>query len=135
LSAQFFQPKPFAGYRFFSRSLLKSPGFLLVIALSVVLLATTGFVFFHFWARVSSSRAIVLFGLFYLGGQMVRTVQRHRRIHELYLTGQISDAKTDPAMLAVLDVAEQSMIDGLWYGLFTTLACVALLGHFLERLH
>jgi hypothetical protein len=99
------------------------------------MIATSGFVFFRFSTRMSSSRAAVLFGLLYLGGQIVQTVQRHRRIHELYLTSQISDAKTDPAMLAVLDVAEQSMIDGLWYGLLATLAFVALLGHFLERLN
>ena len=105
------------------------------MALFVVFILASAYVFYNFWSRMSSSMAMGLLIMLYLGvvGPVFRTFQRHQRLHELYLTGKISNVGPESSLNVILDVAERSMIDGLFFGLLSILAFLALLARFLYR--
>jgi hypothetical protein len=118
----------------FSRPLLRSRSFLVVILALSVLILFSAFVFCNFWSRMSSSTATGLFILLYLGvgGQWIRAFRRYRQIYELYLTGAISEVSVGSPMEIVLNVAEKSMVDGLLFGTLAMLAFLTVLVHFLQ---
>jgi hypothetical protein len=117
---------------FFSRSPIQSPGFIVVIILFVALIIESAMVFKNFLPRMPWSIAMGLLIMLYVGvlGQVIQTIRRHSRIHELYLVGKIPESEPSSSLNIVLEVAERSMIDGLFFFLSAVLAFLLLLAHF-----
>jgi len=105
-------PKP---NTFFFRSLFRSPKFLLNAALLLaVLVAGARFI----WAYGRSVDPISLFFLSYVVLQNVVSLywwamKRHSQVNELYLSGQITEQPAGSLLDQMLDIADNSMNDGL----------------------
>jgi hypothetical protein len=121
---------------FFKNSPFRSPSFLFVVALFVVLVTADTIVCVVYWRELSSAEVLwLLLGMTTIGAgtYMARTLNRHRRLREQFLSGAMSRISSESPLHDALQIAEQSLQDGLFYTFSTMLVFLWFFVHCLRK--
>jgi hypothetical protein len=120
---------------FFFRPLFRSGQFVAVSILFAALVVVCIAILVVYRSRLSWPLVTVLFLIVVPGGagSMYRSLWRHARLHEMYLAGKIDHVEPESPLGVALDVAADSIIDGLAYTLMTELLLLLLIAYFLHR--
>lgn len=117
---------------FFRRSILRSGNFILLVTLCVGTVALGLYVLLAYWDHLSTTIAAVLFASMLYSGvvPMVRLVQAHQRIHEMYLSGVIRDVPSDSPLAVALRLASRGLLTGVFTTLLTLILAFCIVLHF-----
>lgn len=117
---------------FFLRSPFHSGYFIILVVMFVGVVLLDLYILVYYWYRLSTVEAAVFY-LYSLAGTvvpMMRLLHAHGRIHEMYLSGRITEAGPESPLSVALETASAALQTGVFNTLTAVLFALLVVLHF-----